>query len=137
MNVGKDCPQWASVRPPAISPAAGEIWFISYFQTCVAGRELYGKRPHVVLNDPHNHPFQLQLVIPLTGTKPTDRHHFLAAVLDPSKRNNLGKASTAWAFQARSCDLCRFDGASGAIGSVEASELEDIRQRVALFLGIT
>lgn len=132
---GEDCPSFPDALVTPIDPNPGQIWKVSFPQTCQAGHEIHGVRRCVVVSANHTHRYNIRLVVLLTESKPADNSSPLAAVL---KENTPGleKDSTAWAFNARNCDLRRF-AASSPLGEVSDTDLAAIRLALAEFAGIS
>ena len=98
---GEDCEDFDSCPEPLITPRPGEVWNVYLPQTCKAGHEIYGVRRSIVVSDNHSHGYKLRLVVPLTGFQTAHGASPLATILSPDPQNGLDKASTAWAFHAR------------------------------------
>lgn len=129
---GESCPVFPE-SPPSITPEAGEIWKVSFPQACQAGHEMHGVRRCIVISEDHSHRFGIRLVVMLTTAKPRDCFNALAVVL-PGPTGGLDKASTAWAFNVRACDLRRF-ACYTPLGKVSEDDLAAIRLVVRTFSG--
>ena len=109
----------------------GEIWLINLDPTL--GTEIRKTRPAIIVNDDTIGKLPLKVIVPLTDWK---EHYGIApwmVKVEPDKKNNLEKTSSADCFQVRSVSEVRF---VRKIGAVRDEILQDIGTALATVLRI-
>lgn len=112
------------------NPLRGEIWEVHFDPS--EGDEIRKSRPAVVMTAHGAGRIRLQIVVPITGWKPTFSNYFWMVNLQPSSQNGLSKESAADAFQVKSLSVNRFQS---KLGMVTSDEVEEIAAAVALCIG--
>ena len=109
----------------------GEIWLINLDPTI--GAEIRKTRPAIIVNDDTIGKLPLKVIVPLTDWK---EHYGIApwmVKVEPDKKNNLEKTSSADCFQVRSVSEERF---VRKIGAVQDEILQDVGAALATVLRI-
>ena len=108
-----------------------EIWLINLDPTI--GAEIQKTRPAIIVNDDTLGLLPLRVIVPITDWK--DRYSVAAWMvkIEPDRKNNLSKISSADCFQIRSVSKDRF---IKKIGMIETIVMEDIEIALANVLKI-
>ena len=109
----------------------GEIWLINLDPTLRT--EIRKTRPAIIVNDDTIGKLPLKVIVPLTDWK---EHYGIApwmVKVEPDKKNNLEKTSSADCFQVRSVSEVRF---VRKIGAVQDEILQDVGTALATVLRI-
>ncbi len=137
-----------------LNPLFGEIWEVQ-FQPDSIGREFDAKgavncklkRPAVILtvgaipdiaqnrkNITGEDFCNIRLVVPFTGWQSYHDDLPWYVAIQSNSRNGLTKKSSANIYQARCCDLKRFDSA-GCLGKLNKTDLQSIIDRFKICIG--
>ena len=111
-----------------LDPAEGEIWQVQFSPQ--EGAELREEHPAVVISRSDVGRLPLRMVVPITDAP---RPHLWLVPLRPTLKNGLTKSCFADCFQCKSVSLTRF---LRKRGEVSKAELNEIRQGVALCIGL-
>jgi hypothetical protein len=139
----------------SFNPLFGEIWKVQ-FQPDSIGKEIDAQeatnckpqRPAVILtiypildaaqnrikitsSDFYN----IRLVVPFTGWQPYHDELPWYVVIQQNSKNGLTKKSSANIYQARCCDLMRFEHNAGYLGKLNKTELQSIIDRFKICIG--
>lgn len=114
----------------AVKPRRGEIWQVQLDPT--VGGELQKSRPVVVMSERGVGRSTVRVCVPLTAWQPAHDDLPWCATVVPSKRNGLGKQSSADASQVRALDVARF---IDRLGTLENDDLSAVAAAVALCVG--
>lgn len=108
-----------------------EIWLINLDPT--VGAEIRKQRPGIIVNDDDLGILPLKVIVPITDWK--DRYEAAPWMIkiEPDKRNNLNKTSSADCFQVRSISHKRL---LKKIGQVNEAAMEMISKALAKVLKI-
>lgn len=118
----------ASVQ--AVTPLRGDIWLVRFNPQ--VGAEIEKTRPAVVISTDAVGRLPLKIVVPVTAWASDYARAPWMIQLRPTDGNGLSKESAADAFQVKSVSLHRF---VSRLGRIDADQLEDIAQAVALCVG--
>lgn len=113
-----------------LNPRRGQIWMVSFNPQL--GAEIEKTRPAVILSLDAIGRLPLRIVVPITDWSPKYVESPWMVNLKPSGTNGLSKESAADAFQVKSVSLRRF---VRYLGRIEAAQLDEIAQAVALCIG--
>jgi len=111
-----------------IDPIEGEVWQVQFSPQ--EGAELREEHPAVVISRTGVGRLPLRIVVPITDAA---RPHLWLVQLRPTMKNGLTKNCFADGFQCKSVSLTRFIRKRG---DISRSELSEIRQAVALCIGL-
>jgi mRNA interferase MazF len=114
----------------AAKPKRGEVWQVQLDPTI--GSELQKSRPVVVMSTRGVGRPTVRVCVPITGWQPAHDALPWYAILLPSKRNGLGKQSSADASQVRALDVARF---IDRLGILEGDDVSQIAATIALCIG--
>lgn len=106
--------------------ARGDIWLVRFDPS--EGDEIRKIRPAVVMTAAAAGRMKLEIVVPVTGWKPSFAQYAWIVHLTPDTLNGLSKESAADAFQVRSVSVNRFQA---KLGIVNADVLEEIAAAIA------
>lgn len=112
------------------NPRRGQVWLVCLNPQ--TGVEIDKKRAAVILSLDAIGSLPLRIVVPLTDWSPQYSESPWLVNLKPSGANGLSNESAADAFQAKSIPLHHFEQ---CLGRVEAAQLDEITQAVALCIG--
>lgn len=99
----------------------GEVWLLNLDPTI--GAEIRKTRPAIIVNDDAIGKLPLKVIVPLTDWK---EHYEIApwmVKVEPDRKNNLEKPSSADCFQVRSLSEARFIKRIGTVGDEILSEI--------------
>ena len=108
-----------------------EIWLINLDPTI--GAEIKKTRPAIIVNDNAIGLLPLKIIVPVTDWKERFAVAPWMIKIDPDKRNNLTKASSADCFQVRSVSESRF---VKKIGTISQEIGDEIKSGLAKVLSI-
>jgi mRNA-degrading endonuclease toxin of MazEF toxin-antitoxin module len=111
-----------------IDPSEGEVWQVQFSPQ--EGAELREQHPAVVISRAGVGRLPLRIVVPITDAP---RPHLWLVPLRPTAKNGLTKSCFADGFQCKSVSLTRFIEKRG---EVSRAELSEIRQAVAICIGL-
>ncbi len=114
----------------AANPKRGEVWQVQLDPTI--GSELQKSRPVVVMSARGVGRPTVRVCVPVTAWQPAHDALPWYAILLPSKRNGLGKQSSADASQVRALDVARF---VDRLGILESEDVSQIAAAIALCVG--
>ena len=113
-----------------IEPVRGEIWEVRFDPS--EGDEIQKIRPAVVMTAGGAGRMRLQIVVPITGWRPTFDRYFWMIQLAPSPENGLSKASSADTFQVKSLSVNRFQR---RLGILTDDDMVEIAAAIAVCVG--
>lgn len=112
------------------NPQPGEIWLVTFEPN--VGSEIDKIRPAVVVSVPGFTYLPLRIVVPVRGSVHA-RDFVWFVPIKSSTLNRLAKDSEIDASQVHAFDLGRFER---RIGSISQAQLEEVRNAIALCLGL-
>jgi len=113
-----------------IDPQPGEIWLVEFEPNI--GSEIDKVRPAVVVSVPGFTNLPLRIVVPVRGTIHTRNFAWFIPIRQ-TILNHLTKDSEVDASQVHAFDVKRF---VKKIGSITSIQLEEVRDAIALCLGV-
>jgi mRNA interferase MazF len=111
-------------------PSRGEVWEVRFDPS--EGDEIRKIRPAVVMTVQGAGRMRLQIVVPITGWRPTFERYFWMVHLMPTSENGLSKESAADVFQVKSLSTNRLQR---KIGALKTDTVTEIAAAIALCVG--